>query len=189
MTVSKVPTRHAKGAPSSVGGRYAVRPKSTPNLDARAFASPSVFPDLVEFESAWPNKSDRSDRLNERYHQIAGNVTASGVDHIRAAREAVNATADLKGEFTTLPSGEVEAEGYVCDALRSDSKVLAALDAIGRLEHEEAKQFGNRLAGALYDLEVIDRDERTMQSVTRMQNSAPVEEDSAWDYWGRFETA
>lgn len=151
-----------RGLPGN-GGRYASAERGKPNLTLApepVVTDADGFPDLASYERAWPNPHQRMDRLNEAYYAIAADPASVGFARERAAREAVRITASTNGRLVSLPEDDGEAESYVRDALGSDPKVAAALDRVGSLADYEARSFGARVAGALYDIEILDREER-----------------------------
>lgn len=177
-----LPTRVKSGVPA--GGQFAAISKSESNLTLLAgdpALSPVVaieehrdpltsrialgpvpdFPDRLEFARLYPNRAQRSDRINERLFAVAAHPRCPAPERIGAARLAVTDTLVFYGRFVSLPEDDGEAVSLVATALNDEDKVLEAVARVGHLEDFEARSFGNRIAGALYDIEIDARETQT----------------------------
>lgn len=182
-----LPARAPQGVPT--GGQYVATEKAEPGLTLVPALvadedAPPPFPDKVALAAAWPNRYQRTERLNEIYHAIASHPRTPGQECVAAARAAVTDTFEASGRFVSLPEDDGEGAGYVFDALNSDHKVDLALARVGILDDTQTRSFGNRLAGALHDIEIEDREERLSRGATSSPASSSPDPDRVIDTEG-----
>lgn len=155
MTIARVP------AGSGDGGRFA--PVERPESDLSLVESPApVMPDIDDIERRYPNRYQACDVVNEALYETASH-SGNAETQIAAAETAVLHTFDVHGRFVTLPEDDGESASYVMDALKDPAKIGDAIDQVGVLANYEARSFGNRVAGALYDIETAEREARLLE--------------------------
>jgi hypothetical protein len=151
MTSARVP------AGTSDGGRFAPTVRSESDLRLTADPVPA-FPAPTDITAE--NRHQRAEEYAARLHAIATHPGADRHTRRMAALTALDKVADARGRFLSLPPDDGEAQSHVADALLDDAKVDAALARVGVLDEDQTHTFADRLAGALYDIEVADRDDR-----------------------------
>ncbi|GAB2732901.1 hypothetical protein [Nocardioides pakistanensis] len=173
MTIVRVPA----GTPD--GGRFAAtaRPEAALRLVVDQTEPVPAFPEPGDIASE--NRSQRAEEYAVRYHEIATHPAADAATRRNAVRMGLVRAMDTRGGFTSLPPDDGEAQSYVADAVLDDAKVDAAAAQVGRLSPDQAHTFTDRIAGALYDIEVADREQRLF-AVAAANAPAPDASEEAW---------
>lgn len=153
MSTARVPS----GVPT--GGQYAPTPR--PEVDLRLVTTPAprtpVWADLGE---QWPNEHQRLAAFSEATYGYVVHPDTDPRDQVAAVRDLVSKHFDVRGRFVTLPEDDGAAASLVFDALQEDAKVSAAIERVVPLNDFETPAFASRLAGVLYDIEDLDREQR-----------------------------